>query len=286
MKKRFLAFLAAVLMLALSVSFLGFAAAKKPETRQVPRLVDEANLIDAADEKELLSSLDSLSELYQFDFVAATVKSTGGKDIVAFSDDYFDYNGFGYGDDDSGVALIISMDPRVVYISGCGEGTKYFDYNDAQNIIDVFYSDLKAGNYASVVKTFISEAESRVDAGRNGYSYGGDLDSGLPANVRFSVFLGNWKTTILIPVLLGIVLAFITVSFLKRGLKSVRKKESAADYEVPGSLKLTRNEDYFLYSNISRTRRAQDNDSGSFFGSGGSHTSSSGNSHSGGGRSF
>lgn len=278
MKKRVLAFAAAVMVLALSLCVFSLAAVK-PETRQVPRLVDKANLIDEADEKRLLERLDSLSEQYQFDFVAATVKTTGGKEIVEFSDDYFDYNGFGYGKDDSGVALIISMNPRIVYISGCGEGTKYFDYDDAQEIIDVFYGDLKAGNYAAVVDTFIDEAQRSVEFGRNG----------VPFSYRLQTLLPNWMVTLLAPVVIGIALAFATVSFMTKGLKSVRKKESAADYVVPGSMRLTRNEDVFLYSNVSKTAKVQDNSdssSGSSYGSSGSHESSSGNSHSGGGRSF
>lgn len=278
MKKRVLAFAAAVMFLALSLCVFSLAAVK-PETRQVPRLVDKANLIDEADEKRILERLDSLSEQYQFDFVAATVKTTGGKEIVEFSDDYFDYNGFGYGKDDSGVALIISMNPRIVYISGCGEGTKYFDYDDAQEIIDVFYGDLKAGNYATVVDTFIDEAQRSVEFGRNG----------VPFSYRLQTLLPNWMVTLLAPVVIGIALAFATVSFMTKGLKSVRKKESAADYVVPGSMRLTRNEDVFLYSNVSKTAKVQDNSdssSGSSYGSSGSHTSSSGNSHSGGGRSF
>ena len=278
MKKRILAFAAAVMVLALSLCVFSLAAVK-PETRQVPRLVDKANLIDEEDEKRLLERLDSLSEQYQFDFVAATVKTTGGKEIVEFSDDYFDYNGFGYGKDDSGVALIISMNPRIVYISGCGEGTKYFDYGDAQKIIDVFYGDLKAGNYAAVVDTFIDEAQRSVEFGRNG----------VPFSYRLQTLLPNWMVTLLAPVVIGIALAFATVSFMTKGLKSVRKKESAADYVVPGSMRLTRNEDVFLYSNVSKSAKVQDNSdssSGSTYGSSGSHTSSSGNSHSGGGRSF
>lgn len=278
MKKRVLAFAAAVMVLALSLCVFSLAAVK-PETRQVPRLVDKANLIDEADEKRLLERLDSLSEQYQFDFVAATVKTTGGKEIVEFSDDYFDYNGFGYGKDDSGVALIISMNPRIVYISGCGEGTKYFDYDDAQEIIDVFYGDLKAGNYAAVVDTFIDEAQRSVEFGRNG----------VPFSYRLQALLPNWMVTLLAPVVIGIALAFATVSFMTKGLKSVRKKESAADYVVPGSMRLTRNEDVFLYSNVSKTAKVQDSSdssSGSSYGSSGSHESSSGNSHSGGGRSF
>ena len=164
------------------------------------------------------------------------------------------------------------MNPREVYISGCGEGTEYFDYDDCQDIIDVFYDDLTAGNYSAVVSTFIDEAQRYVDFGRNG----------VPFSYRFRLFLENWKMTVLVPIIAGIVLAFLTVSVLTKDLKTVRKKQSAAEYEVPGSLRLTRNEDYFMYRNVSKTAKPQESSSGSS----GTHTSSSGNSHSGGGRSF
>ena len=295
MNKRIVSFLTALFVLLLSFSFLAFAevdgAAVKPDTRLVERLNDEAELIDDADEEKLLSKLDKISEEMQFDFVIATVSSTEGQDIETFSDDYFDYNGFGYGDEDDGVALVISMDPRACYISGCGEGTQYFDYDDCQEMIDRFYDDLKGGNYAKVCSIFIKDAENRVKSGRSTeVPVDGDSDDNFDDDYydddysRFSYV--PWPQYLLISLAVGIVLAFITVAIMKRGLKSVSMKQSAADYEVPGSMNLTRHEDAFLYSNVTKTEIPRDDDSSSSFGSSGSHTSSSGNSHSGGGRSF
>ena len=97
--------------------------------------------------------------------------------------------------------------------------------------------------------------------------------------VRFGPFS---ITLALAPIIIGIALAILTVSALTKNLKSVKQKQSAADYEVPGSLRLTRNEDYFMYRNVSKTAKPRESSSGSS----GTHTSSSGNSHSGGGRSF
>ena len=292
MKKKLTAFFAAIMIFALSFSFLAFA--KRPETRQAPRLVDKAKLIEKSDEQELLTRLDEISEELQFDFVIATVKTTDGKDIETFTDDYFDNNGFGYGSEHNGTALIISMEPRAVYIGGYGEGTEYFDYSDAQSIIDVFYGDLKNGNYASVAETYIDQAKTYVDSGRSGdtdYDYPQDDDYDYSeddgASSSSIIFVLNWKTYILIPIIVGIILSFITVALMTRGLKSVRKKTSASDYVVPGSMNLTRSEDYFLYRHITRTEIPKSDDSGdSSFGSGGTHISSSGTSSSGGGRSF
>lgn len=290
MKKRIVSFLTALFVLLLSFSFLSFAefslAAEKPDERLVERLNDEADLIDDADEEKLLSRLNEISEEKQFDFVIGTVNSTDGRDIVEFSDDYFDYNGFGYGDEDDGVALIISMDPRACYISGCGEGIQYFQYDDVQEMIDRFYDDLKAGNYAEVCSIFIDDAANRVESGRAGVDVDGDdydYDYHDDGYSRFSFI--PWPQYLLISLAVGIILAFITVAIMKKGLKSVAEKKNAADYEIPGSMNLTRREDAFLYSNVTRTEIPRNDDSTSF-GSSGSHTSSSGNSHSGGGRSF
>lgn len=279
MKKRIVAVISAVLIFALSFSFLCFAETV-PDHRLVPRMNDQADLVDSATESELLKRLDELSESLSFDIAIATVKTTNGKDIVAFSDDYFDYNGFGMGDDKSGVVLVISMDPRECYISASGEGMKYFDYDDCQSINDDFYDDLKAGNYGSVFGTFIDDVEQYVDLGRNGKTVSYRLDC-MKANRGFAIVL---------PIVLGIILAFVTVKIMTRDLTSVSKKTNAVDYQVKGSLSLSRNDEHFLYKNVTKTPIQSDNSSGgsggSSIGSSGSHTSSSGSSHSGGGRSF
>ena len=279
MKKRIVAVISAVLIFALSFSFLCFAETV-PDHRLVPRMNDQAELVDSTTESELLKRLDELSESLSFDIAIATVKTTDGKDIIAFSDDYFDYNGFGMGEDKSGVVLVISMDPRECYISASGEGTKHFDYGDCQNIIDDFYDDLKAGNYGSVFGTFIDDVEQYIDIGRNGKSVSYRLDS----------MKINWKLAIALPIAIGIILAFVTVKIMTRNLTSVSKKTGAADYQVKGSLSLSRNDEHFLYKNVTKTPIQSDNSSsgsgGTNIGSSGTHISSSGNSHSGGGRSF
>lgn len=274
MKNKISAFTLALLILIMSVSLPVFAA-KATTDRVLPRMNDEAGLIDAKSEKKLNSKLDALSEEWQFDFAALTVNSTNGKDIIAFSDDYFDYNGFGIGEDRSGVVLVISMNPRECYISARGEGTKYFDYDDCQDIIDEFYNELTSGNYAEVFNIFADSACNRLDEGRNGKTF----------SYRWNSFISDWQVTILVPIGIGIVLAIITIVILISGNKSVRKNPDAEAYQVAGSFVLSRSDDYFSHKNVSRTPKAESNSGGSI-GSSGTHTSSSGASHSGGGRSF
>lgn len=299
MKRKIFALLSAVLVLTVLCSSFAFSVGTGV-TRTLPRVNDEAGVIDSEEVKALNEKYDALSEKWQFDFAALTVNSTDGRDIVDFSDDYFDYNGFGFGENNSGVVLVISFDPRECYISACGEGTNYFDYYECQNIIDKFYSELKSGDYAEVFDIFADEVEKYLDGtnsvisdGYDDYDTDDDYfdydDWGYEQNQGgwAATIKREWHTLVLIPVGIGIALAILTVFALTRGNKSVRMNSSASSYQVPGSFVLTRNEDIFTHKTVSRTPRPEpDSNSGGGIGSSGTHIGSSGASHSGGGRSF
>jgi len=68
---------------------------------------------------------------------------------------------------------------------------------------------------------------------------------------------------------------------MKGQLKSVRFKSAASDYTKAGSMNVTESRDLFLYRTVSRREKPRENSGGSS-----THTSSSGRSHGGGGRSL
>ena len=78
--------------------------------------------------------------------------------------------------------------------------------------------------------------------------------------------------------LIGFGIAMLILMFMKKQLKSVEMQRGAVNYVRPGSMSVTASRDSYLYSTVSRTARPKD--------SGGSHTSSGGGTHGGGGRSF
>lgn len=189
--------------------------------------------------------------------VILTVSSTNGEDTMNYADDYYDYNGYGYGKNKDGILLLISFEPREIWISTCGKGIKVF--NDVDSLIDTFYSDVTAGDYSSACKTFANSVDSKLNS--------------------FSM-----RPIILIPIALviGFIISSVIISGYKSKLKSVRFKAEATNYEVANSLILANRADNFLYSNVVRTPKPQNNGSSG----GGTHVSSSGTSHGGGGRSF
>ena len=109
MKQKWIAFFA-VLTLCIAFPMSVFAASSSstsstiPDHRLQPRVVDNANLLTASEEQELEKYLDSISEDLKFDIAVVTTDTINGKTPMAYADDFYDYNGYGYGDDRDGAA--------------------------------------------------------------------------------------------------------------------------------------------------------------------------------------
>lgn len=79
-----------------------------------------------------------------------TVNSLDGKTAQAYADDYYDYNGYGYGENDDGILLLISMGERKWAISTYGycHLTAFTDAGISY-ISNEFQRKLSSGKYAS-----------------------------------------------------------------------------------------------------------------------------------------
>ena len=86
-------------------------------TEYMPRLVDKAELLSDSEKTELLYTLDEISERQQVDVVVLTVPSLEGASPMEYADDFYDNNGYGFGDNHDGILFLISMEERDWYIS-------------------------------------------------------------------------------------------------------------------------------------------------------------------------
>ncbi|MBD9097606.1 MAG: TPM domain-containing protein, partial [Ruminococcaceae bacterium] len=132
---------------------------------------------------------------------------------------------------------------------------------------------LSDGDYAAAFDTFAELCDDFITKARTGKPY----DSG---NMPKEPMKPGW---ILVAVIVGFILSFITVGSMKNKLKTVRFQPAANSYMKAGSMNITESRDLFLYNTVTRTAKPKDNDSG---GGSSTHTSSSGSSHGGGGGNF
>jgi len=249
-------------------------------------LVDSAGLLTTEQAVTLEQKLDEVSGRLSFDIVVVTTENLGGSSPMAYSDDYYDYNGYGWGEEHDGCLLLIHMDEnRGYWISTCGFGVRALTDYDISSIGDTIVPYLSAGDYDGGLNAFCDSVEDLVLRAQNGDKY--SLDSADSRdNLEHLNYAAPVKTfdpsNLIIGGLLGLTVALITVGVLKSQLKTVRRKAAANDYYVDGSLVMTRSFDQFMGRHVSRVKIERDPPSGSSS----THTSSSGRSHGGGGGHF
>ena len=120
LKKKFIPFISTLIFI-LSFSFIIEAS--------VNPVVDDAKLLSQDEINELKVNIENFRENYNMDVVIVTSNDLQGKTPRDYADDYYDYNGYGLGDNKSGLLLLIDMDDRKIWISTSGDAIEYFTDN-------------------------------------------------------------------------------------------------------------------------------------------------------------
>ena len=236
------------------------------------RLKDEAGLLNEDEADSLLTQLNEISERQNCDVIVVTVASLDGKTAESYADDYFDFNGYGLGQDRDGILLLLSMEDRDWAISTHGFAITAFTDAGQSYMTDHFLSYISDGEYAQGFQKYAELCDQFLTQAKEGEPY--DTDNLPKGSVAFV-----WLP---IDIVIGCIIAFFRAQGKKKRLKTVRKKVSARDYIVQGSLKARTNREILLNSVVS-SRDISSSDNGSSDSGGGSstHTSSSGETHGG-----
>ncbi|MBE6834695.1 MAG: TPM domain-containing protein [Ruminococcaceae bacterium] len=270
--------LSLIVVIALLVALPVFAFAAESDK---PLLVDEAGLLSESEFSLLEEKLNSLSEELNFDIVVVTVDGLDGKSPMVFADDYYDYNGYGYGESHDGCLFLISMEERDWYVSTTGYGiTAITDYG-IDYIESAVVPYLSSGDYYGAFNEFAETVVDFVVEARNGSAY--DIDNTIDGYNPNERSTGDKIKTVLICIAAGLIISLIVTFGIKRSYtKAVKFNRDARNYLVPNSMKITNSYDNFLYSTVTKVKIQTESSSGGSS----THTSSSGTSHGGGGGKF
>ena len=256
---------------------LGGPGFEIPDERQAERVVDLAGVIDAARLASLNTLADQVSEKYQCDVAVAFVSSLGGKYVVDYADDFYDYKGYGYGPNDDGILLLVSVGDREFAEATHGYGIEAFTDYGLTNYLEPNFTRFLLNDrddWAGAAEQFITDAGKLLEMARNGEPY----DYHEPQRVQKS-FKERAPFAALISAVIGFFSGGIPTGAMKRKMKTVEKEYGAANY-ARGGLNLRRQDDRFLYANVSRTPIPRQDEHRGGGGGGGStvHFSSSGHS--------
>lgn len=267
MKRQFI--LVVIILLVSLIPLSIYGEKELSNERLLPRLVDNASLLTDDEANKLTEKLDNISEKHQLDVIIITVDSLEGYGPMEFADDIYDYNGFGFGPNDDGILLLLSMEERDWAISTTGYGIIAFTDAGKKYMTDNFVKFLSKGDYYKGFEKFANLADDFVNQARTNIPY--DINN-LPKEINSTV-------GILISIIGGGLIGFIVTAFMKGKLKSVSKQRVASKYLVASSMLPLANNDLYLYSTVTRTERKKENESSR--GGSTTHRSSSGKTHGG-----
>ena len=168
--------------------------------------------------------------------------------------------------------MLLSMEDRDWAISTHGFAITAFTDAGQNYMTDHFLSYISDGEYAQGFQKYAELCDQFLTQAKEGEPY--DTDNLPKGSVAFV-----WLP---IDIVIGCIIAFFRAQGKKKRLKTVRKKVSARDYIVQGSLKARTNREILLNRTVSSRDISSSDDSSSGSGGGSStHTSSSGETHGG-----
>ena len=234
-------------------------------------VVDMAGILTLSEQQEIAARFTEFSENEKTDAAVVLVPETGDLTAEAFADDFFDYGGYGYGEDRDGILLLIVTgygdgSRREAHISTSGKRTinsvtdsRIDDLLDA--LIDGGAAD---GNYAAGINAYIDKLNTIIQSPEQAAA------AKLKSSLLFALGTGVFVFLISFLVLLK--------RYKIAGAKPYynRTEQTKVHFDSVN--------DPLISTNTISTVRPKNNSSGSSGSS--THTSSSGRSHGGGGRSF
>lgn len=237
------------------------------------RLGDNAGLLTASEQKELVSACDRLSQAYGLDVIIATTNDSRGMELRMYAADLVDYNQFRT----DNIILVIAMDQRQYTCVTTGAGIALFSDAAIERIYDAMERDMRAGRYAGAMRTFLSCCEQALS-----HPFADASPRPSPAQASYLQRLQSAALYALLPAFL---LSWLIAYLMKHAMLTARPQPGAHSYL--SGMQLTRRRDLYLYTTSVRHKIQTDNaPRGGGHGGGGSSTflGSSGRSH-GGGRS-
>ena len=293
MKKKLIIFFSILCLILPSFSVCTYAE----NTNGLPLVIDHADLMTESEQAELEEKLTEISERQEFDVVVLTIVSLDGKTPADFADDYYDYSGYGYGDDRDGCLLLLAMESRDWYISTTGFGiTALTDYG-IYSIGDEILYDLQNADYYSAFSLYADLVDEYVTDAKYGEAYDVDTDPDFDDDYYDTDYYETYHYEnrhstakgILISAMIALIIAIIVTAIAAGSYKPVKFRKNASNYLVNGSFRLFDSRDNFKYHHVTKTRINDDSSSshgGGHSGGSSTHTSSSGTTHGGGGGKF
>lgn len=235
------------------------------------RVVDNAGIFTPEQEAELTEQVERICSTYDFSYVIFTDDDSHGLVKDLYGADFIYYGGYGKDDDYSAVCFFLCLEQgnRGWRTISTNSYEQIFNSDVTYTIDEIVDKDMRSGDYFTAIKKQADYIEKSLSEG--------NFET-IPKHKAPNFF--GW------PLIVGIIIAFVIAEMVISGMKSKMRLSipvSANEYLVKNSISIRDKSVKYLYSTITRTRKAESSSGGSSHSSG---SASSGGSYSSGGRDF
>ena len=247
------------------------------------KVYDFGDYLTDDEESRLREKINTYIDKYNMDLVFVIIKTNpyGVSDYFTqvYSQDFYDYNGFGVGNTKDGTIVLIDMDNRYPFITTTGNAILVYDDQRINSIHDRAYDYLASESFFDAFNSYLSGLSSYADSGiPDSNKYFCIDDSGNYYKCKEAPKSVNWTIATASGIILTLIIVLIHLSKYK-GIKLATN----ANYYLKNST-ITNSKDNFLTTFTSRVKIQRDSGGSGGHGGGSSIShGSSGTSHGGGG---
>lgn len=223
------------------------------QAANVDLVYDEMGLLSDDQYFELNEIAGNLTEEYKTEISLVIVKDIGESDVNAFANYVYEENNYGYGEDKSGLMLLLSMADRDIALISKGYGDTAFTEHGKDVLLEEYlFPKLGQDKYYEGFLAYFNQSEEFLKMAKDGTPFDLEKEVAVSEEKTNSSLWMKVAATILIPLLI----AFLVVSMFSSSMKTAVPQRAANNYMSAKGLNLTTEEDEFLFTKETRKQIA------------------------------
>lgn len=246
-------------------------------------LIDQAGVLTDDEEIKLEEMIGQFTLTNKLDLAIILIDDESFTSPKNDAENFYNDTKMGYGDTENGLLFYINFATRDFYMIAKNLGKDIYPNYDIDNITSAISGDLSSGNYYDALKSYINlcdgyakayykninKSDSNIDSSNHSQDTNVYDNYDYTDNSNTNI---SWKTEAII-FGIGLLISLLVILGLRASMNTAKSATYAGNYIIPGSFKLYRESDKYLYSRTSRTAKPKENSSSSS-GSGGGSSSS------------
>ena len=255
------------------------------------QVIDDAGLFSADEVASMEQIISRIESKHQVDMVVLTTNrvpddySESMRKVRDYADNFYDQGGYGMGEDNSGMLILLDMNNRVMWLSTGGVMMEYINDSREEEILDEASHHLSWDDYGDAMIAALSKVEKLMEKGRAEGTFLYDEVTGKRLGGIYNALTSG---EILLAGISGAAVAGV-VWLCVSACYNLKGSTYSYDQDANSAVHLTQDDETYVRQFTTRAPRSNGSHgprSGGRSGGSGVHRSSGGVSHGGGGRRF